>query len=53
MKKMNDDELDQVAGGGKDVGGVGGVAGMTSDEIDSVAGGGNDVGGVGGVAGFH
>ncbi len=49
---MNEDDLDAVAGGERDVGGVGGVAGISADEIDAVAGGERDVGGVGGVAGI-
>lgn len=49
--RMNDDELDAVAGGGRDTGGVGGVKGLNRSEIDAVSGGGTDTGGVGGVKG--
>lgn len=50
--RMTDEELDAVAGGARETGGVGGVAGMTADEIDAVAGGADgETGGVGGVAG--
>lgn len=53
MKKLNmtDAELDAVAGGARENGGVGGVAGITDAELDAVAGGDRENGGVGGVAG--